>query len=394
MEQPYPNEQIPTKRLKSELLKRHMEPMDLPFAILVVLIACIGLIMMFSASFASASHYKHDPAYFLLRQGPYVVLGLIVMYVTSRFNYQYFRALSVPAMLVALVLLALVPFIGSGDSHGARRWIYIAGISVQPSEIAKIAIILLFSAMISKNNQKMKTFKYGIAPFAGILIVVLALLLVQPHLSAMVLVCALSAVMLFTGGVQLRYFAVLISVVVPAAVLVLKFKVLEKVLPYAQARIDLWKDPWLDPLDKGYQAIQSLLAIGSGGLFGVGLGESRQKYLYLPEQHNDFVFAIVCEELGMFGACIVLALFMILILRGYWIALHARDRFGSLLVVGVTTLLAIHIFFNVAVVTSLVPVTGISMPFFSYGGSSLLILMAEMGIVLSVSRQLAVGESV
>lgn len=391
MEQSYPTEQIQTKRLKREMLKRNMEPMDLPFAILVILIASIGLIMMFSASYASASYYaksQHNPAYYLLRQGPYLILGMVIMYITSRINYQYFRALSVPAMLVSLVLLALVPFIGTGDSHGAKRWIYIAGISVQPSEIAKVAVILLFSAMISKNYAKMKTFRYGIMPFAGILLVILALLYIQPHLSAMVLISVLGVTMLFVGGIRLWYFLAGGAVAVPAAFLILK------VMPHAQSRVALWKNPWLDPLDKGFQAIQSLLAIGSGGLFGVGLGESRQKYLYLPEQHNDFVFAIVCEELGLFGACIVLALFMVLILRGYWIALHARDRFGSLLVVGVTTLLAIQIFFNVAVVTSLVPVTGISMPFFSYGGSSLLILMAEMGIVLSVSRQLAAGESV
>ena len=376
-----------TKRLRREMFEGHKAPLDLPFAILVALIAGIGLIMMFSASYASASHFKDNPTYFLLRQGPYVVIGLVAMWVISRINYQYFRALSVPLMLVALVLLALVPFIGT-RLNGAKRWIFFGPISVQPSEIAKIAVIVLFSAMISQGYKRMKTIRYGILPYAGILVVILALLFLQPHLSAMVLIACVGAVMLFIGGIRLWYFLLAGGVAVPAAYAVLQF------MPHAQDRVALWRDPWLDPVDKGYQAVQSLLAIGSGGLFGVGLGASRQKYLYLPEQHNDFVFAVVCEELGMFGACMVLLLFAILIIRGYWIALHARDRFGSLLVAGITTLLALQVFFNVAVVTSLVPVTGISMPFFSYGGSSLLIQMAEMGIVLSVSRQLAVGESV
>ena len=387
MENHYRPEPTETKRLKREMFKGHNTPMDLPFALLVALIAGIGLIMMFSASYASASYNMNDPTYFLLRQGPYVVIGLILMYLTSRVNYQYFRALSIPLMMVALVMLALVPFLGQ-VRNGARRWIYIGPISVQPSEIAKIAVILLFAAMISKNYQRMKTFRYGILPFAGILLAILALLFLQPHLSGMVLIASVGAVMLFLGGIRLWYFIGAGAVAVPAAYLIVQN------MQHAQDRIALWKDPWLDPLDKGYQAVQSLMAIGSGGLFGLGLGESRQKYLYLPEQHNDFVFSVVCEELGFFGACMVLVLFAILIIRGFWVALHARDRFGSLLAAGVTTQLAIQVFFNVAVVTSLVPVTGISMPFFSYGGSSLLILMVEMGVVLSVSRQLAVGESV
>ena len=375
------------KRPKRSVFYGQNTPMDAPFAVLVTLICGIGLIMMFSSSYAWASNSQDNPAHFLIKQGPYAVIGLIAMYLISRVNYQYLRALSIPLMLGALLLLALVPFIGT-KIQGAKRWIFFGPISVQPSEIVKIAVIVLFAAMISADYKRMKTFRYGILPYAGILLVALGLLFLQPHLSAMVLIVGVSAVLLFAGGVRLWYFLLAGGVAVPAAFAILQF------MPHAQDRIAVWRDPWLDPLGDGFQAIQSLLAIGSGGAFGVGLGASRQKYLYLPEPYNDFVFSIVAEELGLLGAGVVLLLFALLILRGFWIALKAPDRFGSLLVTGITALLGLQVFFNVAVVTGLVPVTGISMPFFSYGGSSLLIQMASMGIVLSVSRQLDVGESV
>ncbi|MDR1735247.1 MAG: putative lipid II flippase FtsW [Oscillospiraceae bacterium] len=393
MDQEYPLPEVKEEkaqeriRRRRELFKGANAPMDLPFAALVVLLSCIGLIMMFSASYASASYEENDPAYFLVRQGPYMLLGLPLMYLISRVNYQYFRALSVPAMIIAVVLLMLVPFIGV-KVNGARRWLIIFGISVQPSEIAKIAMILLFAAIISKNYKVMKTFRHGILPFAAILAMLLGLLYLQPHLSGMVLIAAVGAVLLFLGGVRLRYYLAAAGLIVPLAIFVVN------TMEHAKQRIAVWRDPWIAPRGAGYQAIQSLLAIGSGGLFGLGLGQSRQKYLYLPEGHNDFVFAIVAEELGLFGAGIVLLLFAILIIRGYWIALHAPDRFGSLMVAGITTLLAIQVFLNVAVVSNLIPVTGISMPFFSYGGSALLIQLVEMGVVLSVSRQISAGKSV
>ncbi len=371
------------KELNKEMRKSARAPMDLPFATLVILISSIGLIMMFSASYASAYWKFSNPAYFLTRQGPYLLLGIVAMYVISRFNYQILSYFAWPMMAVSVILLMLVPFIGT-ELKGAKRWIYFGPISVQPSEIAKIAVIVLFSVLITKFGEKMTTFKYGILPFTGILGVLIALLAVQPHLSGIVLIAAVGASLMFAGGVKLRYFAA-VGVVAAAGGWLLVSQ-----MEHAQKRINIWLDPWSDVLKDGFQAVQSQMAIGSGGLFGLGLGRSRQKFLYLPEQHNDFVFAIVCEELGMVGAFIVLLLFAFLVIRGYWIALHAKDRLGALLVTGVTTLLAIQTFFNVAVVTSLIPVTGISMPFFSFGGSSLLIQLAEMGIVLSVSRQITV----
>ena len=215
-----------------------------------------------------------------------------------------------------------------------------------------------------------------------ILLAIAALMMLEPHLSGTVLILGTGAALMLVGGIEWKWVGGVLAAAAAGAYLLIG------VVGYGSSRIAMWKDPWLDSLGDGYQMVQSYLAIGSGGLFGVGLGKSRQKYLYLPEEHNDFIFSVVCEELGLIGATIIMVLFALLILRGYWIALQARDRFGSLLVVGVTTLLAMQTFLNIAVVSGLVPATGISLPFFSYGGTALLIQLVEMGIVLSVSRQM------
>jgi cell division protein FtsW len=226
----------------------------------------------------------------------------------------------------------------------------------------------------------MATFRYGVLPFAGILVVIVALLVLEPHLSCIIIIGCVGAVMMFIGGTRIRWFVLLIAVAAVFGMIYLQVK------GYASDRISAWRDPFADATDTSYQIVQSLYAIGSGGLLGLGLGRSRQKYLYLPEEHNDYIFAIVCEELGFVGAVLILLLFALLIIRGYWIAIHARDRFGSLIVAGITTLLALQVFFNIGVVSNFLPATGISLPFFSYGGTALLMQLAEMGIVLNVSR--------
>ena len=279
-----------------------------------------------------------------------------------------------------MLLLIAVAIPGIGVSHnGARRWIRI-GVEFQPSEFAKLGVVLTFAAAMSVYRDKMKTFRYGVLPFAAILAVIAVLLYLEPHLSATVIVLLLGAVMMFLGGTRLRWFA--LGALGGGALVLLYLST----KGYASDRIMAWKNPFDYAKDEGYQIVQSLYAIGSGGLFGLGFGHSRQKYLYLPEPENDYLFAIVCEELGLVGALLVLALFVLLIVRGYWIALHARDRFGSLLTAGLTTLLALQVFFNIGVVTNFLPATGISLPFFSYGGTALVLQLAEMGIVLSVSR--------
>jgi cell division protein FtsW len=246
-----------------------------------------------------------------------------------------------------------------------------------------MAVVLYFADTISRKKDKMQTFRYGILPYAFILGIIAVLMLMEPHLSGTVLILATGAVMMLVGGIEWKWVIGVLGMA-GAGVLVL----LTGLVKYGHSRIAMWENPWLDARGQGYQMVQSLLAIGSGGLMGTGLGRSRQKFLFLPEEHNDFIFSIVCEELGLIGAALIMLLFAFLILRGYWIALHARDRFGSLLVVGVTTLVALQTFLNIGVVTGLLPATGISLPFFSYGGTALSIQLAEMGVVLSVSRQM------
>ena len=354
--------------------------LDVPYLVLTVLLTVIGLVMLFSASYASAISEGLAPTHYFIRQGCFAAAGVAVMLLVSRLNYQAWRFLAFWVLGGAVLLLIAVAIPGIGVSHnGARRWIRI-GVEFQPSEFAKLGVVLTFAAAMSVYRDKMKTFRYGVLPFAAILAVIAVLLYLEPHLSATVIVLLLGAVMMFLGGTRLRWFA--LGALGGGALVLLYLST----KGYASDRIMAWKNPFDYAKDEGYQIVQSLYAIGSGGLFGLGFGHSRQKYLYLPEPENDYLFAIVCEELGLVGALLVLALFVLLIVRGYWIALHARDRFGSLLTAGLTTLLALQVFFNIGVVTNFLPATGISLPFFSYGGTALVLQLAEMGIVLSVSR--------
>ena len=360
--------------------------LDLPFTLLVVLLLTIGVIMVLSASFASAYYDPaHEtggnPTYYFARQLVFALGGVGVMFICSKFPPSFYRRISGIVMLVALGTLLAVLVVGS-RVNGARRWIDLGFTTFQPSEIAKIAVILYFSALICRFKDRMRSFRHGILPFAGILLIIVALLIGEPHLSASIIILAIGAVMLFIGGTRLYWFVGGACILGIAGVIILK------VLPvdYASTRITTWRDPFSDLTGNGWQIVQSLYAIGSGGLMGLGLGQSRQKYLYLPEEHNDFIFSILSEELGLIGAIMVLALFALLIVRGYWLAMHARDRYSFLVGTGITTLLALQVFLNVAVCTNLIPATGISLPFFSYGGTALLIQMAEMGIMLSISR--------
>ena len=362
-------------------------PVDLPFLLLVLLLTAIGLVMLLSASFPSAYYETkdHNPMYYFTRQGVFAIMGVAAMLFIGKINYQRFRALAKPALFVTVVLLALVLIPGIGlTRYNATRWLGIPGTSFQfqPSEIAKVAIVLYFSDSISKKKEKMHTFRYGILPYALLLMLVGGLVLLEPHLSGAILIMGAGAVIMLVGGINWAW----VGGALGAAAGMMYFVLF--VIGYNQSRVTYWLNPWEDAQGSGYQLSQSLLSIGSGGLLGVGLGKSRQKFMFLPEEHNDFIFAIVCEELGLIGAGIIMLLFAALILRGYWIALHARDRFGSLMVVGIITLIALQTFLNIGVVTGLLPTTGISLPFFSYGGTALSMQLAEMGIVLSVSRQM------
>ena len=370
----------PQPEQKNNALLDERGLLDVPFLVLTVLLVIIGVVMMFSASYARAYSEKNNSTYYFARQALFALVGIGMMLCISRLNYQMWRGLSVIVLAIAIFFLLLVPFIGS-EEGGAKRWLRLGILSFQPSEVAKVAVVMSFASLMSLYREKMQTFRYGILPFASILIVVCGLIALERHFSGILIILALGAVMMFLGGVQLRWFAI-------GAVLVGAFAAIYlSTMGYASARITAWRDPMSDPSDTGYQILQSLYAIGSGGLMGLGFGHSRQKYLYLPEEHNDYIFPIVCEELGFVGAVAVILLFMLLIIRGYWIAMHARDRFGALLAAGLTTHLALQTFLNIGVVTNFLPATGISLPFFSYGGTALLIQLFEMGLILAVSRQ-------
>ena len=385
-------------------------PMDLPFLMLVVLLTGIGLIMLLSASYAAAyydleNESKHDPFYYARRQAIFAALGFFIMYVVSKIDYQRYRWLSVFALIGSIFLMVLVITPLGVEVNGATRWLslaLVAGPTYQPSELAKIAIIMFFSARLSKRDSQLKAPKQfskrttlgrflnwaqrvGLLElfyYGAVLGIVLVLLAMEHHMSGMILMIIGAASVLFASGIRLYWF-----IGGGAAVAALLGLIITQT-DYMTERMIAWQDPWAVYYEGGYQVIQSQIAIGSGGLLGLGLGNSRQKFLYLPEEHNDFIFAIVCEELGLVGACIILALFALLIIRAFWLAIHARDRFGTLLIVGISTLLAAQVFLNIGVVTGLLPTTGISLPFFSYGGTALVIHLAEMGIILGVSRQI------
>ena len=379
------------QRLRKEKEQESRElargPIDLPFCLLVLLLTAIGLVMLLSASFPSAYYEtkNNDPMYYFTRQGIFAIMGVAAMFLISKINYQRFRAFAKPLLFFAIILLALVLVPGVGQTrNNATRWIGVGELfTFQPSEIAKLAVVLYFSDSISKKKDKMRTTRYGILPYLFIMGVLAVLMMLEPHLSGTVLILGTGAALMLVGGIRWAWVGAAVGFVGGVAALMLT-----GVIKYGQSRIAMWQNPFIDPRGEGYQLSQSLISIGSGGLLGVGLGKSRQKFLYLPEEHNDFIFAIICEELGLIGATIIMLLFAALILRGYWIALHTRDRFGCLLVVGITTLIAMQVFLNIGVVTGLLPTTGISLPFFSYGGTALSIQLAEMGIVLSVSRQM------
>ena len=359
---------------------------DLPFFVLVMLLLMVGVVMMFSASYAY-SYYNHngDSYYYIRRQAVWAAAGVAVMLFMASRDYHFFHKLVWPVMGLTYALLVLVLFMP--PINHVRRWFVLGPINIQPSEVAKFAVILLFSHLIAiysgrKNNQ-MKTFRYGVLPFILVLASIAGLMVLEPHLSGTIIIMLIGFVLMFIGGTSLKWFAGGAGLGA-AALLVLVLGT--HFISYAKSRLIYWLDPFKAPRGEGWQTIQSLYAIGSGGVMGLGLGQSRQKFLYISEPQNDFVFPVVCEELGLVGAVLVIVLFALLVWRGYVIAMRAPDKFGSLLSVGLVTQVGLQAVLNIAVVTNTVPNTGISLPFFSYGGSSLIMLLLEMGMILSVSR--------
>ena len=356
---------------------------DIPFLLLVMLLLAVGLIMLYSASSAQS---EYDTGYaistkYLQKQGVCGVLGIICMYAFSRIPAEFWLKFAWPLYGISIAMLLLV--LVAGESvNGARRWINIAGIQFQPSEIAKFTMILMFAKLTKGFGKKAERFRYGVLGFGGALLGILVPLALEKHLSAIMLMGMVAVVMMFVAGTSPKW---LLAGAGAAAAFVLIYITF---MGYAGDRVTAWLHPEQDPGDTGYQILQSLYAIGSGGLFGLGFGKSRQKYLYLPFQYNDYIFAIICEELGLAGAVLIICLFAAMILRGYWIALKAKDRFSTVFAAGLVTLIAVQTILNLCVVTNLLPSTGIALPFFSYGGTALAVNLGEMGVVLSISRHI------
>ena len=354
---------------------------DIPFLTLVLMLLAVGLAMLYSASSAQSmydTHYDSSTRY-LLKQAVCAVLGLGCMVLFSRIPSMVWFRLAWPLYGVSIVLLLLVLVMGR-SVNGAQRWISIAGIQFQPSELAKFTMILCLARLTKEYGPDARKFRFGVLGFGCALLGILIPLALEKHLSAILLMGMVAVVMMYIAGTDPRWLLAGAGAAVVFVIVYITF------MGYAGDRVTAWLHPEADPGDTGYQILQSLYAIGSGGLFGLGLGKSRQKYLYLPFQYNDYIFAVICEKLGLAGAVGIIVLFCMTIVRGYWIALRARDRFSTVLAAGLVTLIAIQTILNLGVVTNLLPSTGIALPFFSYGGTALAVNLGEMGIVLSISR--------
>lgn len=360
--------------------------------ITVMILVAFGLVMVLSASAPSAlaeSNGKSSYTY-ISKQAFSAVLGLVAMMALSKVDYHIYRKLKWIIYIVCIVFLVLVGFIGTG-ANGAKRWIIIAGINFQPSEFAKIGFILFFASLLSdvKEHGKIKDYRYGfIYPMIFIVPIVGSILILQNHFSATFIITVVTVVQMFVAGTKISHFLItgLIGGICGAGALMVKNGGSTLGTDFRSTRIETWLDPFTDPTGDGWQIIQSWYAIASGGLFGVGLGNSKQKYLYLPEPHNDFIFSVLAEELGFVGCVVVILLFTVFVWRGVVIAMKAQDNFGCLIAIGIVTMLGLQAMINIAVVTGTIPVTGMPLPFFSYGGTSLIANLMAVGILLNISR--------
>lgn len=357
---------------------------DIPFLGLTIALLTIGLIMLFSASYPYAYYYKDSSYYYFIRQIVFAVAGLVAMLLMSKINYKILKAIYKPVFVVTIALLVIVLFHHT-NVQNFKRWIPLGPVSIQPSDLAKFTIILTLAVYISKYYKKMKTMKYGILIPVGIIAIFCGLIYLEHHLSCTILMFFIGACLMFAGGSDWKLFAFGLAVIVLLGFLVVSFPTL--IENYAGKRIVAWLDKDYDPLNGRWQTNNSLYAIGSGGFFGVGLGNSKQKYLYVSEPQNDFIFSIVCEELGFLGAAIIIALFAALVIRGLIIASRCKDKFGSFLIIGVVAQIGLQVVLNILVVTDTLPNTGFALPFFSYGGTAIFMLLFEIGVVLSVSRK-------
>lgn len=365
---------------KTNLISKN--PLDFPLLVTVFILLGLGIITVLSASSPTALAETGDSYRYVEKQLISAVIGIGLMFALSTVDYKIYQQKYKLIFTFCILLLLAVPIIGV-SSGGAKRWIALGPISFQPSEIAKVGVIIFYATWLTKNKDKLSNFKDGFfVPILMMLPMIVIVLILQNHFSATLVLCMLVAILMILAGCKIRYF---VFVGVPLVVAGIAILVMAG-QGFRMQRLMTFFDPWQDISGDGWQIVQSLYAIGSGGFFGVGLGDSKQKYLYIPEPHNDFIFAVLAEELGFIGCAIVIILFAILVWRGIAISMKAPDMFGSLLAAGITSMIAIQVLINIAVVTASMPVTGMALPFFSYGGTALIIILASVGILLSVSR--------
>ena len=356
-------------------------PIDFTLLITILLLLSIGLIMVLSASSPSALAESGNSYSYFSKQLIFAILGIVAMLFISKIDYRFYEKFYKHAWIISLVLLALVLIAGK-TVNGAKRWIDVTEtLSFQPSEVVKLLMIVFYAGILVKDRDELGSYTKGFIKHICLLAPIIGLLLIQPHFSASIVIIGICSIMMVMAGCKFWHYLATGAVVGVPGLIFLISKA-----EYRLQRVITFLDPWKDATGDGWQVIQSLYAIGSGGLFGVGLGESKQKFLYIPEPHNDFIFSILGEELGFIGCAAVLILFAIFIWRGILIAMRAPDMFGSLVAIGITALVAIQVVINVAVVTSSMPATGMPLPFFSYGGTALFILLCEMGVLLNISR--------
>jgi cell division protein FtsW len=364
---------------------KRVEGFDIIVLVMAVILTCFGVVMVYSASSVMAAKKFHDGFYFLKRQSLFALIGFCGMALAMQIDYHVWKKWAVPIFLTCFVLLlaVFVPGIG-GTAKGASRWIRLPGFNFQPSEMAKVALIIYMAYSLDKRQDKLKQFMSGFFPYLLILGVFIVILLCQHDMGAAMTMAAVAIVMLFAAGTRVQYIVGMVLVALPGVCYLIFTKA------YRMRRITAFLDPWQDPTDAGFQIIQSWLALGTGGIFGQGLGEGKQKLFYLPEAHTDFILSVCGEELGFVGVIVIASMFLLLVQRSIRVAIAAEDNFGRFLAFGIAVLIGLEGFINMAVVTGMLPTKGIALPFLSYGGSSLIITLSAIGILLNVSTKMRV----
>lgn len=376
---------MPKEGLKKQIKRGMKTEFDSVVFYTTMTLVFIGIVMVFSASYIQAAFKHHDAFYFLKRNVIYAVLGFIGMMIMSRVEYTFWKKNATKIGIIAVVLLVLVLTPLGKEANGAKRWLGVGGATIQPAEIAKFACILITAKLIEKRYDNIKSLTKGVLPLLIVPGTFFILIMGQPNMSTAGTIILVVFVMLFVAGMNMKFVYTMIALGIAA------FAGLVLSAPYRLDRVTSFLDPFKDPLGSGYQVIQSLYAIGSGGLFGLGLGKSKQKYFYIPEPQNDFIFAIIGEELGLIGCIVVMMLFLILVYRCIRIALKCSDIFSCMVVIGIGAQIGIQAALNIAVATSSMPATGVALPFISMGGTSLTILMGAVGIVLNISKHVKIN---